>query len=244
MQIQRVFIQVPRFGDTVLASNFGDVFQFRHQRFKLAIGLLIIFQVQMPVQTTPDTQVVFIFRFVSQQHDRTAGCAANKRCQLLLRVTQRRSRTRHWNSPTAKMFDNAYSLFLCTHSNIRRFPHEGIHTMASLVSVVVPTASVFDKCACNCVANWVRVTLFPRLVNLTNVRTRVHLPNVCLFPVIAFPLLVYLSTRRTTWFCQHMGHLSVCQSQRCHGKPADLQVKVISLTCVTFADCRWERTFC
>ena len=42
--------------------------------------------------------------------------------------------------------------------------------------------------------------LFPWLVYLAKFRASVHLPNVCLFPVTAFPRLVYVGTRCAHWY--------------------------------------------
>jgi hypothetical protein len=41
--------------------------------------------------------------------------------------------------------------------------------------------------------------LFPRPVYLAKLRTRVHLPNICLVIAIAFQRLVYLATRHVTY---------------------------------------------
>lgn len=52
------------------------------------------------------------------------------------------------------------------------------------------------------------VVLFPQLVYLAAIRTRVYLPNVFLFIVLGFPRLVCLATGRTGFYCPHTSLVS------------------------------------
>lgn len=55
--------------------------------------------------------------------------------------------------------------------------------------------------------------LFPYLFSLAKVRSQIHLTNVCLVTVTAFPRLVYSTTRRTP----RASHSSDCQAYTSRG---------------------------
>jgi len=79
------------------------------------------------------------------------------------------------------------------------------HLPSQMNSATVPfvqlskSVTLYDSASYNSSARWLFVLMFPRLVYVASIRTRVYSSNICLVIVIAFPQLVYLATWRSEW---------------------------------------------
>jgi len=96
--------------------------------------------------------------------------------------------------------------------------------------------------------------LFPRLFHSADICTRVHFLNICLITIDRVPVTrvtrvgrINLTSRPTEWYCTHTQislllviYKGVVRIQQ-QPSTSHEQILIFALTCVTFADSRWER---